>query len=58
MDERSAWEAFTHTGSVSSYLAYCKAKQEAVGAVAPAGEDTDADNDRRSGDRREDRGGE
>lgn len=55
MDEREAWERFTHTGSVSSYLSYCKAKQEAVASTA-GGEDSDDDKYRRSGDRREDRG--
>ena len=58
MDEKTAWENFAHTGSVGAYLAYCKAKQEAVGAVGSSGEDTDADKHRWSGDRREDRGGE
>lgn len=54
MDEKTAWETFTHTGSVASYLAYCKAKQEAVGVVTAPGEDTDADQDRWPGDQRND----
>ena len=29
MKEQDAWERFTETGSVASYLAYCRAKQQA-----------------------------
>lgn len=56
MDEREAWERFAHTGSVSSYLSYCKVKQEASASVASE-EDRHDNQYRRSGDRREDSGG-
>lgn len=58
MDERSAWEIFTHTGSVASYLAYCSAKKQASGSMGSGEEETDADQHRWTGNRREERGGE
>lgn len=56
MDEKSAWEIFTHTGSVASYLAYCSAKQQAAGSTGSDEEETDADQHRWTGNRREECG--
>lgn len=56
MDEKSAWEQFMHTGSVVSYLVYCKAKQQALGSTRSTEEETDADQHRWTGNRGEERG--
>ena len=58
MDEKAAWERFAQTGSVASYLAYCKVKQEADGEARSAKEERDADQHRWTGAGGTDRGGE
>ena len=49
MDEKAAWDRFVQTGSVISYLAYCKVKQEAGGEARSAKEERDADQHRWTG---------
>ena len=58
MDEKAAWDRFVQTGSVFSYLAYCKVKQEARGEMLSAEEETDADQHGWTGAGGTDRGGE
>ena len=57
MDEKAAWDLFAQTGSVASYLAYCKVKQEASGESVSAEEETDANQHRWTGAGGADRGG-
>lgn len=54
MDEKTAWEIFAHTGSVYSYLAYCKVKHEAEESTGFPQEEANADQYRWTGDRGED----
>ena len=56
MDEKAAWDQFVQTGSVASYLAYCKLKQEAKGEVLSPEEEQDADQPRWTGAGGTDRG--
>lgn len=59
MDLQNAWERFARTGSVSSYLSYCRIREqsEQIGENRRE-EEPSADSYRRTGDRGEDRGGE